>query len=602
MHEFNWDDQQIKYTPEFVQAIVEERGISEATLQGLLKRRFIGGIYVQKWNESCVAFPICDENRNVYRAHCRRLKEKEWVYEPFTDPHGRWVPALVYGNFETATKIYVFESQWDAITLIDILNLFDEIDAGEVCLVITRGASHHGKLTHFVWPQNSGGGSNKSTAVYTFGQNDDAGGRWLERVIEITGGAYVVQTPVPHNDLGDWVKDGHATAYDIEGAIDHAEFRRAAGRDPFGPNGATADEDTEAAAPRVMIEFLKPSEVLAYEPPPGIVLVGDNHVVRDAVFVLAGPPGVGKSRVIVLMARCGALKEPWMGHDAHVCFKTLIIQNENGRYRLKLEFTDINCAELEDSLLITPPPPFGLCFDRREFREQLKACADVFQPHLVIIDPWNAAARDDRQKDYIETFNDIRTVFPPGLDGPALGIVAHTRKPYPNERASGRALLNLLAGSYVLGSIPRCVFVLQAASDDVSDERVVLTCCKNNDGAPGPRSAWSRQNGVFVPSENFDWEAFDEPDGGPKYNGTIDDLYEMIPVVDPIMRRDLIAKASGKISREKVLTFAAELLRQQRIFLHKIENEGSKKLHGYAKTPPTDTDAGDDIDLEDHPR
>ena len=74
-------------------------------------------------------------------------------------------------------------------------------------------------------------------------------------------------------------------------------------------------------------------------------------------------------------------------------------------------------------------------------------------------------------------------------DAPALGIVAHTRKPKTDERASGRALLNLLAGSYVLGSVPRTVFVMQAASDDTTDNRIVWTCCKNNDGELGRRSA-----------------------------------------------------------------------------------------------------------------
>jgi hypothetical protein len=129
---------------------------------------------------------------------------------------------LVYGNFKTATKMYVFESQWDAISLIDILNLFDEIDAGQVCLITTRGAENPKKLAFFTWPQNS-----SSKNVYAFGQNDDAGRRWLENVIEIIGGAYVVPTPVAHNDLGEWVKDGHATACDVENAIDHAELRRA---------------------------------------------------------------------------------------------------------------------------------------------------------------------------------------------------------------------------------------------------------------------------------------------------------------------------------------------------------------------------------------
>jgi hypothetical protein len=193
-------------------------------VQGLLDREFIGGVFVQKWNEPCVAFPISDDHGrgDIFRAHCRQWITKQWVYEPYADPKVRGTTALVYGNFATATKVYVFESQWDAISLIDILSLFDEIDAGQVCLISTRGAQNPRKLGHFIWPENP---SDKS--IYAFGQNDDAGRGWLENVIEIVGGAYVVPTPAAHNDLGEWVKDGHATAYDVESAIDHAELRRA---------------------------------------------------------------------------------------------------------------------------------------------------------------------------------------------------------------------------------------------------------------------------------------------------------------------------------------------------------------------------------------
>jgi hypothetical protein len=70
----------------------------------------------------------------------------------------------------------------------------------------------------------------------------------------------------------------------------------------------------------------------------------------------------------------------------------------------------------------------------------------------------------------------------------------------------------LLAGSYVLGSVPRVVFVMQHASDDVTEERIVWTCCKNNDGKDLQRSAWVRQNGLFVPVHDFDWTGWDEGD------------------------------------------------------------------------------------------
>jgi len=53
---------------------------------------------------------------------------------------------------------------------------------------------------------------------------------------------------------------------------------------------------------------------------------------------------------------------------------------------------------------------------------------------------------------------------------------------------------------------------MQAASDETTDNRVVWTCCKNNDGELGPRSAWERRSGLFALVHDFDWETFDAPE------------------------------------------------------------------------------------------
>jgi hypothetical protein len=148
-------------------------------------------------------------------------------------------------------------------------------------------------------------------------------------------------------------------------------------------------------------------------------------------------------------------------------------------------------------------------FDKVEFRDQLQMAIALHDPGVVFLDPWNAIARDDKAKDYHETFDIIREVIPAGDTSPAIGINAHTRKPALNERTNGRALLNLLAGSYVLASVPRTVWVLQHATDDVADRRVVCTCCKNNDGEPGNRSVWTCDNGLWSRVGGFDWQAWD---------------------------------------------------------------------------------------------
>lgn len=278
--------------------------------------------------------------------------------------------------------------------------------------------------------------------------------------------------------------------------------------------------------PAPLIEFLKPSQIKAYEPPPGTLLVGDNHIVRGGVFVIGGPPGVGKSRTAVGLAEAGATKLDWLGCKVHCSFRTLIIQSENGRFRLQMEFAELNHELLDNFLRISPPPPLGLRFDKFDFRDQVKAYIETWEPGVVIIDPLNAVAKDDKQKDYRETFDLIREVVPAGDDAPAIGILAHTRKPLPNERTNGRSLLNLLAGSHVLASIPRSIWIEQHASDEVNETRVVVTCCKNNDGELGNRSVWTRDNGLWTSVHDFDWTAWDN--GEKEQDFTAENVVEIL--------------------------------------------------------------------------
>ncbi len=277
---------------------------------------------------------------------------------------------------------------------------------------------------------------------------------------------------------------------------------------PFDPHLLEKETDLVNADTRVFLEFYSPSALRAYRAPDGSVLIGNNHIVRGATFVIGGAPGVGKSRASVALAVAGATGQSWFGLTVHRKFKTLILQNENGRLRLSEEFASMAALNLDEWVIVSAPPPFGLAIRDASFRKTLSREIERFKPDVVLIDPWNAVSGDDKARDYLETFELIRSVIPAGDDGPALGIIAHTRKPKSDERASGRGLINLLAGSYVLASVPRSVFVLQPASDQPEDNRVVFTCCKNNDGEMGAPSAWTRQNGLFAPVAGFAWEEF----------------------------------------------------------------------------------------------
>ena len=121
----------------------------------------------------------------------------------------------------------------------------------------------------------------------------------------------------------------------------------------------TPGVDTETKPAKPMIEFFTPSQLSAFTPPEGFKLVGDYHIQRAAPFVIGGAPGVGKSRAAVALAVAGATGKDWFGFKVHRHFKTMIVQAENGRVRLKNEFADLDCTTLDEFVRVCSPPPFG---------------------------------------------------------------------------------------------------------------------------------------------------------------------------------------------------------------------------------------------------
>jgi hypothetical protein len=474
---FSWEQYTANVTDEKVKELAQWRGYSPECVQWMRREKLVG-IYGASW-----AFPVSLNSATIglhYRIENKDDGKAAWKYYPT----GNGAQPFILGKFGLGNIAHCFESQWDMFTLVDQLRLYQEAGiAPGIALISTRSASNARLLdipssveTIYLWPQNDQAGSET----------------WLAGALEALAGRSlrIVRTSANYKDLNDWVRDGDARKEDLDYAIENAE-------------------ELEAPAKKLYFEALSPKQIMAYEAPPNLVLVGDHHIVRGDVFVIAGAPGVGKSRATLALAEAGATRYEWFGLTTHCNFKTLIIQNENGRYRLKRELEEINEPKLDNYLRICPPPPYGLCLREKDFCDQLQACVESWEPEVVIFDPWNALARDEKASDYLETFSIIREIFPQDDNGPAIGIACHTHKPKQGERANGRALLHLLSGSYVLGSVPRCVFVLQHASDDVNETRVVFTCCKNNDGELGNRSCWERQNGLFTAAHDFDWKAWE---------------------------------------------------------------------------------------------
>jgi energy-coupling factor transporter ATP-binding protein EcfA2 len=296
---------------------------------------------------------------------------------------------------------------------------------------------------------------------------------------------------------------------------------------PYVPKPAPAP-----APERAFVQFHSMSYFTNYSVPQDAMLVGDSHLTRGSITVIAGVPGCGKSRLLVSLAIAGSQGRgaSWMNLPVHARFKTAILQAENGELRLKNELSDIAAQghDLEDWLYITPPPPYGLAFNDPDFLEHLRQWLAQIQPGVLAIDPWNRCVMDDKAKDFRATLDAVQAALPEGPARPAIVIVHHLRKqPGGESRKRGRDLLPELSGSHVIGSACRAAFILEPASPDPDDDRVIFTCAKNNDGQMGAPSAWRRRNGLFEPCADFDWEEWNGGQRKGRRGVELEDLEEV---------------------------------------------------------------------------
>jgi replicative DNA helicase len=78
-------------------------------------------------------------------------------------------------------------------------------------------------------------------------------------------------------------------------------------------------ETSLRASDSTQLEMISQSASQLYNPPPGSILLGDSHLVKGNVSVLAGPPGVGKSRAALALAEAGACGFSWFNYSPLAC-------------------------------------------------------------------------------------------------------------------------------------------------------------------------------------------------------------------------------------------------------------------------------------------
>jgi hypothetical protein len=178
--------------PEFIAEISHGRGYKNDILAFMREQFLFANV------NGHAAFPIIRDGV-VVGAHVRG--DDHW----FVLPKGTKMELFVIGDVESCDDIFVFESQWDALAVLDALQ-WHESALKKIAVIVTRGAGN-GRLI--------GGKIPKGKRVFVFPQNDPLDGkgespakRWLGDVVNrVDAPVLLVKTPGDSKDANDWLKN-----------------------------------------------------------------------------------------------------------------------------------------------------------------------------------------------------------------------------------------------------------------------------------------------------------------------------------------------------------------------------------------------------------
>lgn len=378
---FDWEACKAALTPEKAEGIAKWRGYSPEFVTWLGSADHLG-VY-----QGCPATPVIKEGVVV---GCQYRTKEGPKYANNTPGAKTPAEALVIGD-PTADFMLVMESPWDAFAIMEKFGFHCGYKKEMLCFAITRSASNHKKLAPLLEARA------KSTAindVILVGQNDpprkdgkptghdtlENGVRDLCAKLGLT--VKVTFPPKEANDqkikdVNDWVR--------FDKDVDIPQFLQDA--------KASTKSKITIRSVRELLDF-KHSDADNY--------FGDRVIAESQAVTFIGPPGVGKSRIILQLAACMILGIKFIDIETHAPYKSwLFLQTENSNRRLQedlkgiahgLQLTDENLRDLNECLhfhtLETDEDSFLSLDDDTSLKAIQQAITDL-NPDFVVFDPLN---------------------------------------------------------------------------------------------------------------------------------------------------------------------------------------------------------------------
>ena len=251
------------------------------------------------------------------------------------------------------------------------------------------------------------------------------------------------------------------------------------------------DDRTKPPGRAPVLRVLSLSEVRDYEPPAGSFLVGEGVIELGEISLLYGPPGSFKGFAVGQLMSSGAWGHgEWLGHPVKSQFASLWLNCENGRRRLRDQFSKVPLPDdAEKFIHVTDIPEVWSLADVRLAGEIRRTIVEK-QIRLLIVDTVSNFTEDEFAKQFAAFFSALNTMLHGLEPRPAVLLIHHSRKPKETDKGA-RGLLNLISGHQMLQRRARSICYLGRVSDEFEEKRVAAVWLKvsNNGEAEGSKTA-----------------------------------------------------------------------------------------------------------------
>jgi len=263
------------------------------------------------------------------------------------------------------------------------------------------------------------------------------------------------------------------------GIVDRARAKHPAGYSEIGfGEGWDGAVDEADVAPKAVYNFGELSDLTE-----NIEWFFNNMMATKGYGIFAGPPGIGKTQLVIRFGKAVALGESflcWSPATPGQASNVLLLELEMEKLGIKKFFHDM--ADLQEepvkSLLSERfhvyPMSREILLDTDKSKRVFEQLIQMYKPQLVIIDSLNkAVSKDLSNEEVVRRLNsylaDLRRIF-----GCAIVVVHHSRKRQSQDK--GPSDIDVLMGSRYISSEADFILLFERHGD--SSNQIKVTSAK----------------------------------------------------------------------------------------------------------------------------